>query len=153
MIRVHSPIPEYKLPLAWFWIEPIRGRIFSDYGPTSAEEFIRQESPALNSWEVVDEAGETQACGFIRGDEEPGTVRLYLYWRRASVMAEAIREIIADIFKSEDVYRVEYRAWHDAMNVFNLCREAGGTREALLRKSSRRGGQLADQALYVWTKE
>jgi hypothetical protein len=107
----------------------------------------------LCSWSILDAGGEMQACGFIRGTEDPGVVRLYLYWRKSAVVVDALRTIVESIFSGGYGHRVEMRAWADAMNVFNLCRQAGGVREAFLRKSSKRGGNLADQALYVWLKE
>lgn len=125
--------------------------MFPDGGPASIDEFVERESEkADRSW-VISADDQIVACAFA--SKAGGVVRLRLYWRKAAVVVEALRTITAELLQEADVFRVEWLAWADALNVLHMGRQAGGVREGVFQKSALRGGVPADQMMLAWVKE
>jgi len=137
----------------WLWIEPIRERVFSDSGPSTADEFLSFEyDPAIRTW-AISEDDNIVACALVHAAPEAGTRTLRVFWRSSKVMVDALRMIVTDLFNEAGVHRIEWRAWADAVNVLDVARKAGGTREAILKSAALKNGVPADQMSIVWVKE
>lgn len=105
---------------------------------------------AIKTW-GVHMGDDIVACALARPTADPGIVELRMYWRKAVVVPDALRAITEELLTR--YRRIEWRAWADSMNVFNMARQAGGTKEGILHRYAMRSGKPADVMLLTWWRE
>lgn len=156
-LRVESPFPEYALPRVWTWIQDFRWRVSDDFAPDSLEAFVAE-------WQARREKQRTWAV--YRGPEIGGLVTFEpwspvagtshclfkrSFWGHRTTIP-ALQAVYAEIFAG-GCEKILSLAFKDNANILGLARAIGGQKEGVLRKQTRRRGELVDMIAIGLLKE
>jgi len=131
------------------WIEQCRVNTFEDFG------FF---------WVIRDASGDLtgtvgRAMGIIgtRPLGVPGRADVgywigYPYWSRG-IMSEALRAMLRFGFETLDYAKLEAEVFIDNTRALRLVESVGMTREGVVRRRRRKGGEWVDEAIYGVLRE
>lgn len=147
MVRVESPFPESAIPRVWSWIQGFRERVADDFAPASIEQFVQfwSSQSQAKTWGVWRD-GELGGLVVVK-EISPVLAESHCLFKRSfwghDTTLAALRAVYAEVFATgiEKVFSVAFR---DNAQLLGLARRIGAQKEGILRKHTRRGGELVD---------
>ena len=134
----------------------LRDRFPHPYTTVDARRFIQSVGGVRppTSFAIVVDAEPVGGIGFYPGSDVERFSAEIGYWLAEScwgrgIVAEAVRLVSAYAFETCNMLRLFAVPFADNLQSIRVLEKAGYTREATLRASSVKAGQIKDQALYA----
>lgn len=143
---MESPFPEYAVPRMWTWVQRVRRHVCDDYAPRTLEEFVDnwREQPG-KKWAVYrgHEIG-----GMISVQQvSPVVAMSHILFKQTfwgwETTVPALQAVYQQVFEG-GVEKIAALVFADNHNVIGLAKRLGAQREGVLRRHTRREGQLVD---------
>lgn len=157
-MTVSSPFPHYALPRVWGWIGESRRQTQDDFSVDTLNAFVGE-------WEAADAAGRSTWAVWRDGELggavtsrriNPACADAHCIFKRSfwghETTAQALQLVFKEVF-ADGVLKITAWAYYDNHALLGLVRKLGFQKEGVLRKQTRRKGEMIDVVLIGLTKE
>lgn len=156
MVRVESPFPEAAIPRVWSWIQEFRYRVADDFAPDTIEQFVEfWANHTVETWGVWRD-GELGGLVVIT-PVSPVLVESHCLFKRTfwghDTTLEALRQVYTQVFARGGIEKIFSVAFRDNAQLLGLARKLGAQKEGVLRRHTRRLGEMVDMIAIGLLKE
>jgi hypothetical protein len=155
MITLEEPFPPWAWPVVWSWIEPFKSKLFDDYGPRTAREFVD-----------FTERTYTRTFGIFEGGRLGGAVAFQQPWESLAIAhmifaprmyrvatAEGLYEACQRLFATSKTVKILGLIPEDNRLAIALALRHGARLEGTLRAHTLRNGKPLNVVAVGVTRE